>query len=101
FLYSKHNLDESEVAVLSTAGTTTALIETLNGMTALSERQQALKADLAKNGSATGRVKAILAKRLPKFMYFSSYDRMDGAIQIEQARQLIANDTIDNDAHRG
>lgn len=101
FLYAKHNLDESEVAVLSTAGTTSTLIETLNGMTVLSERQQSLKADLAKNGAATGRVKAILAKRLPKFMYFSSYDRMDGAIQIEQTRQLIANDTIDNDAHRG
>jgi hypothetical protein len=34
-------------------------------------------------------------------MYFSSYDRMDGAIQIEQVKNLIANGQIAHEAYRG
>ena len=38
---------------------------------------------------------------LPSFMYFSSYDRMDGAIQLEQTNNLIQNNQADRDDQRG
>ena len=43
----------------------------------------------------------LIRAMLPKFMYFSSYDRMDGAIQLEQTRKLIANETIDQEQYKG
>ena len=38
---------------------------------------------------------------LPKFMYFASYDRMDGAIQLEQTNTLVKNGEITQEEHRG
>lgn len=34
-------------------------------------------------------------------MYFAAYDRMAGAVQLEQTQQLIASGAIDADEHRG
>lgn len=39
--------------------------------------------------------------RLPKFMYFSSYDRMEGAVQVEQVSKLVSSGQIDEDRYRG
>jgi hypothetical protein len=52
-------------------------------------------------GSVTSRARNILAELLPKFMYFSNYDRMDGAVQVERVQKLIDNEDIDEDEHRG
>ena len=37
---------------------------------------------------------------LPSFMYVSSYDRVSGAIQLEQTNNLIQNDQLNRDDKR-
>jgi hypothetical protein len=83
------------------ATTTSDLIELLGTLTAPSPNQLQLKAHLDQHGSVTVQSSKLIADMLPKFMYFSSYDRMDGAIQIEHTNQLIADGQISLDANRG
>jgi len=101
FLYSKFKLDASERSVLNAVDTTTALIEALPKLTSPTAKHQQLQAYLGQVGSATARVIALIRARMPKFMYFAAYDRMDGAIQIEHTKALIANGQIDLDQYRG
>ncbi|MFG1230394.1 AAA family ATPase [Xanthobacter wiegelii] len=101
YLYTRFSLDESERAVLSTVTTTSDLIGALAKLSSPTERHEQLKAHLGEHGSVTDHVAKLLRGMLPKFMYFAAYDRMDGAIQLEQTRQLIANNQINLDAHRG
>jgi len=56
---------------------------------------------LAKNGTVTAQVERFVLRLLPNFMYFASYDRMDGAVQLEQVKQLAANNQLAQDANRG
>lgn len=101
FLYSKFKLDASERAVLSSATTTSELIKALPALASPTAKHKELQAFLNENGAVTARIQKLVMTMLPKFMYFSSYDRMDGAIQIEQTKTLIANKQIEQDAHRG
>lgn len=99
--YGRFSLDASEIAAIGHVGTTSDLITRLKAMTALTENQQKLKTHLDTYGNAKGQIENLVRAMLPKFMYFSSYDRMDGAIQLEQVRSLITNGTIDQDQYRG
>lgn len=101
FLYSKFELDESERAILMSADTTSKLIEVLKGIASPTAKHQQMKAHLDKNGTVTSQVNAIILGMLPKFMYFAAYDRMDGAIQLESTRQLVANGQIALESNRG
>lgn len=101
YLYGKFALDESERAVLSAADTSSKLITVLDDLSSPTERHDALKAHLAKVGTVTAYVAKLIRSMMPKFMYFAAYDRMDGAIQIDKTRQLIADGQINQDAHRG
>jgi hypothetical protein len=56
---------------------------------------------LGEVGAVTGRVSTLIKARMPKFMYFAAYDRMDGAIQVEQTKTLIADGQINLDQYRG
>jgi len=47
------------------------------------------------------RVEKLVSQFLPHFMYASAYDRMDGAIQIEQTQARIQNEEINQDQYRG
>ena len=100
-LYTRFSLDASEIATIGKMGTTSALIERLAALASLTERQQKLKTHLDTHGSAKAQIDNLIRTMLPKFMYFSSYDRMDGAIQLEQVRQIIANGTLDQEQYRG
>lgn len=100
-LYSRFELDSSERAVLSEASTTSELIAALPKLTSPTERHKLLQAHLAKVGTVTKQTADIIRGLMPKFMYFAAYDRMDGAIQLEQTRDLIANGQIAHEAHRG
>lgn len=100
-LYADFELDDSDKALLSKVGTTTELIEVLGRLSSLSEHLQKLKGHLDKHGSATTQLDKLLRSKLPKIMYFSLYDRMEGAIQLEQTRQLIGNQQINTDNNRG
>ena len=101
FLYSKFALDESERSVLKSVGTTDELNETLSKLDSPTQKHQELRAYLTKRGNLTTQVSVLIKKMLPKFMYFSSYDRMDGAVQLEQTSTLIENREIARDEHRG
>jgi energy-coupling factor transporter ATP-binding protein EcfA2 len=47
------------------------------------------------------KIEALLTPRLPMFLYFSNYDRMEGAVQVEYLINLKANNQLNNDKHRG
>lgn len=100
-LYNRFALDDSERAVLAQATTTSELIDALAKLTSPTDRHQELKAHMDSNGPVTTQVGNLIKAMLPKFMYFSSYDRMDGAIQLEQTRQMIASGAINAEANRG
>lgn len=100
-LYARFELDASERAVLTAADTTTQLIEVLGKLTSPTARHTEMQAHLTKVGAVTPQVRQLVIAMMPKFMYFAAYDRMDGAIQLEQTRNLIANSQIDGEAYRG
>ena len=100
-LYTKFLLDQSERSVLSAVTNTSELIDALAKLSSPSAQHEQLKAYLAKHGTVTAQVKGLITAALPKFMYFAAYDRMDGAIQLDQTRQMIANGSINQDGNRG
>lgn len=98
---SSFKLDAAERAPLKSATAPARLRELLEALPARSNKQEELLQKITAIGSATALMNAILLRRLPKIMYFSNYDRMDGAVQVERVQKLIANDQIDDDSHRG
>lgn len=101
FLYSKFALDPTELDVLSAATTTSELINALSDIVSPTSKHRELQAYLGKYGTVTTQLNALVLSMLPKFMYFSAYDRMEGAVQLEQAKQLIGNGQIASDDKRG
>ena len=101
FLYSKFALDASERSVLGSVSTTSVLIEALPKLTSPTAKHEQLRTYLSQHGSVLGQVHTLIRGLLPKFMYFASYDRMDGAVQLEQTKELIANGLINQDERRG
>lgn len=93
--------DEAVKATLVTAENTEALIKQLSALLSPTADQQKLLTRVKGYGSFTDFVKSKLAVSLPTFLYFSNYDRMDGAVQFEQLAQLKANGQINNEDKRG
>ncbi|MGY5780305.1 ATP-dependent nuclease [Rhizobium sp. LEGMi135b] len=100
-LYTRHKLDASERAQVKKADTSSALIKLLKELGTLTEKQKALLQELEKAGSITAAIRKILERYFPKFMYFSNYDRMEGAIQIESVSAMVADGSIQRDDNRG
>ena len=100
-LYSKFALDAPERSVLKSVRTTSELIKALPKLPSPTAKHQELQDYVAAKGTVTAQVSSLVMKMLPRFMYFSSYDRMDGAIQLEQTNALIASGEIAQDEHRG
>lgn len=94
-------LDASERSVLKSPNTVDELIKTLEGLTSPTNKHAKLRDYLAEQGNVRSRVERQVKQALPTFMYVSSYDRMDGAIQIEQTLERIANKQIGQEEHRG
>lgn len=99
--YKCFALDASERSTLKSPATTSDLIQRLKSLASRTEKHQKLLDYLEENGSTKKRVKAHVLRSLPSFMYVSSYDRMDGAIQIEATRERIANQEIEHEDYRG
>ena len=100
-LYSKFALDAPERSVLKSVSTTSELIKALRELPSPTAKHQELQDYVAAKGTVTAQVSSLVMKMLPTFMYFSSYDRMDGAIQLEQTNALIASGEIAQDEYRG
>ena len=94
-------LNASERSMLKSPTTVDQLMETLDGLASPTEKHRRLQEHLRERGCACGRVSKRVIGDLPSFMYVSSYDRMDGAIQIEETRERIENEEIEYDEHRG
>lgn len=101
FLYSKFALDASERSVIGAATTTSELMELLPKLESPTAKHAQLGTYLKERGNATNQVHSLIKQWLPRFMYFSSYDRMEGAVQLESTNQLKASGQLENDAHRG
>jgi predicted ATP-dependent endonuclease of OLD family len=100
-LFDNCNLLPSETENLRSASDTTELIGMLSDMDAPTENHNALLGRLQNYVCVTNKVHVIIKQHLPYFMYFSNYDRMDGAIQVEETNDLIAQNRIDADKYRG
>ena len=101
----KHNLklfalNASERSRLRSPETPDQLIEALNGLSSPTEKHVQLREYLDERDDVGKRVQCQVIRALPTFMYVSSYDRMAGAIQIEEAREIQTGED-DSDENRG
>ncbi len=94
-------LNASERAMLKSPATVDDLIRALEDLENPKEKHRHLLDRLRAKGNARTRVEDAVRERLPTFMYVSAYDRMDGAIQIEETRQRIERGELDREDYRG
>lgn len=100
WLYTKFDLDDSERDAIKSATTTDAVSQALKALSEKSPNLAKLEAYITQTGSFTTRINSIIEGALPQVMYFSAYDTMAGAIQIEQIQQLKANGQLQHDDYR-
>lgn len=88
-LVKRFSLNKEERSGLGGAKTTTKAIAALETAASRTERQNELLATIKKfrDGSARVRANDILNARTPKFLYFSHYDRMSGALSINKLNE--------------
>ena len=99
--FDQFALDASERSMLKSPATTDKLTEALDGLPSPTPKHRALLEYLNEKGNTRSRVKNRIIAALPTFMYVSAYDRMDGAIQIEETQERIRSQEIEFDEHRG
>ena len=100
-LYKKFALNASERSALRSPATTSELINSLGAIECPTQKHQDLEQHLQEHGPVDVQAHKLIGAMLPSFMYVSSYDRMDGAIQLEQINELIQSNQLDHDDHRG
>jgi hypothetical protein len=94
--------DAAQVASLRIAADAGELADKITTMPELTPAQTALRDRLKSFKSFEEKAIALLGnERLPHFMYFSSYDRMAGAVQFEELKALEANGQLKLDEHGG
>ena len=94
-------LNASERSMLKSPETTDQLMEALNRLSSPTAKHSRLQQYLSERENPSTRVQDHVIRALPSFMYVSSYDRMDGAIQMEATQQWIRTEEIDYDNRRG
>lgn len=82
-------LTEEDAAPISAAKTTVKVHEALAGVAARTPSQESLMTTIGKwrKHRAVLRAIDILSARMPRFMYFSHYDRMSGALSVNKLTQ--------------
>ena len=100
-LMSSFKLDASERAQLKFAKATDGLKTALEALPVRTAKQEELLARFKDYSSITAWMSMFLRNHLPRFMYFSSYDRMAGAVQIEQVQDFIQTGLIEEEENRG
>lgn len=97
-LIAKHGLTTEEQAVIAPASSTEKAAELLNSLGTKTQNQQLLLDSITKFRSQSARLHAldILFHRMPKFMYFSHYDRMSGELSINKLNDDIRNKKVCN-----
>ncbi|AKQ58326.1 ATP-dependent nuclease [Bordetella hinzii] len=76
--------------------TVTDLVAKIAALEEASDEAKAAAAEVEKfrKGSAVLKAIDVLYVRMPEFLYFSSYDRMDGRVQLEALETARANKTL-------
>ena len=100
-LYQRFALNAPERSTLGSPSTTSELIKSLDELESPTPKHEALQQYLQEHGPFTVQAHRLIEAMLPRFMYVSSYDRMDGAIQLEQTNNLVRSGQLDLDDHRG
>lgn len=94
-LVKMHGLDADEAAAVSTAKTTEKAAEALAGLADRTVNQESLLSAIREfqdNSAHQGAID-ILEARMPRFMYFSHYDRMSGELSINKLNADKQNGT--------
>lgn len=88
-LVKRFSLDKEERSALAGAKSTKRAAEVLEAAVSRTERQNELLTAIKKfrDGSARSQALDILNARTPKFLYFSHYDRMSGALSINKLNE--------------
>jgi len=94
-LVKAHGLDADEAAAISTARTTEKAADALMGLAERTSHQESLLAAIGKFRDRSAHLRAIdiLSARMPRFMYFSHYDRMSGELSINKLNTDKQNKT--------
>lgn len=98
---ANRGFDDAQIASLRISKNTEELIAKLSGLPEPTPEQQKLLERLKGYKTLTGRAEQLVRQYLPQFMYFSNYDRMEGAVQFEQLQQLKANNQLQLDQYSG
>lgn len=91
-------LTEGDQKKFTEAGNVTQLFERVRSIDAPTERQSAFLAELESRfptGSLLREVQELLNSWLPKFVYYSNYDRLPGRVSIDQVIAARANGILD------
>ncbi len=81
------SLNQAEKEALAGVSTTSDLLKALQGQSDPSQRQVALRGELEArwgNWSVQNKVYKYLEDHLPRFVYYSQYDRLPGRVSLEQ-----------------
>jgi energy-coupling factor transporter ATP-binding protein EcfA2 len=102
-LIARARFSASEASQVGSPKNTQQLHQALKSIAKRSEKQLKLLRDIASmpRNSAYGLVTSILRKRLPRFMYFSSYDRMSGSVQLETLQSQLSSKEPVSAPHSG
>jgi len=98
-IYEACGVTEEEIASLTECRNSTDVLAALKDKE-VSGGLAELKKWLSANGSVTAWIQKYVRGKLPKFMYVSSYDRMDGAVRLDLLQQLSA-DQLNTSANQG
>ena len=92
-LFKRFALTDRDTAPVSAAGTTEEVHEVLQGLASRTPSQQGVFAAIGKFRGQSAILHAIdlVNARMPKFMYFSHYDRMSGELSINKWNTDKAN----------
>jgi energy-coupling factor transporter ATP-binding protein EcfA2 len=100
-LIKKHGFEETQLPALQAAKDAADLASKISTIPSLTPPQQEFVTWLNGQKTFAASAHAILAPFFPAFMYFSNYDRMEGAVQIEQLLTLKSNGQLNNDDYKG
>lgn len=98
-IVSQADLTDEEKDPLQTATNTQTLRQLLTEIESQTEKQKALldRINAYPEKTITGQFKAILSDSFPRLMYFSTYDRMSGEVQLQKLQEQKADGSLDSD----
>jgi len=96
-LVSRATLDPDELRSLWAVATVAELARTLESLDAPTPAQAALLADVQErfpSGAPDEQVAAVLAQRMPRFLYFAEYHRLPGEVAIDELMRRKATNEL-------